>query len=485
MSKVLYRKYRASTFGEVLGQDSTVEILKTAIKRGRIGHAYLFAGPRGTGKTSMARLLTKAVNQENFTETGEIDAESEVSKAIDSGSFLDLIEIDAASNRGIEEIRALREKVNYAPAKGKYKVYIIDEVHMLTREAFNALLKTLEEPPKHVIFILATTEPQKLPVTILSRVQRFNFSLASEEKVVAKLKRIAKAEKVNIELDALKLIYKHSGGSFRDAESLLEKVLTASSEKISTEYVQNVLGLVGDEQIKIFINNYKSAQLAILIEQIRSLKANGASLKIFAEQIISSLKDDIVENLSGADLEDVKLLNGLIQLLEKLSNFDDAQLIFEVFLVNSLISKAEAPAMTEEISEKPTRVSSTNDHEATESNQLTVSERDTDELLKLAKKSGFKIWSLLKAADMEFNEKKDKITIVVLGEKMKEDLISQGIEDIVRNHLKAKYQLTEVGIEYRLKEAPPLKSSNATITQDGAPVNHNKGSNAKMVEEMF
>jgi len=234
MAQTLYRKYRPQTFAEVVGQEHVTKTLLNQIKSGSIAHAYLFTGPRGIGKTTTARLLAKAVNAHDKS-TGEPDNAAPINKAISSGRSLDLIEIDAASNRRIEEIRELREHVKYPPNEGKYKIFIIDEVHMLTPEAFNALLKTLEEPPEFVIFILATTEINKLPDTIISRCQRFDFKKVSYEVLEKRLEFISQAEGVKVASDVLKTIVKLSEGCVRDAESFLGQILSLGNKNITTK----------------------------------------------------------------------------------------------------------------------------------------------------------------------------------------------------------------------------------------------------------
>ncbi|GAI70863.1 unnamed protein product, partial [marine sediment metagenome] len=224
-SQVFYRKWRPQTLAEVVGQEQVTQTLLNALNNGRVSHAYLFCGPRGTGKTSTGRILAKAVNCLTNGK-GEPCNTCPMCQAITEGRALDMIEIDAASNRGIDDIRGLRERVNYAPNQARYKVYIIDEVHMLTKEASNALLKTLEEPPPHVIFVLATTEAHKIIPTILSRCQRFDFRRISQTDVISKLTRICNTEGINMEPEALQLIAKAATGSLRDAENLLEQLTT-------------------------------------------------------------------------------------------------------------------------------------------------------------------------------------------------------------------------------------------------------------------
>jgi len=246
MGQALYRKYRSKSLGEIIGQEHITTTLANALQQGRVSHAYLLTGPRGTGKTSIARILAHEIN----------------GLAYDDEAHLDIIEIDAASNRRIDEIRDLRDKVNTAPSAAKYKVYIIDEVHMLTKEAFNALLKTLEEPPAHVIFILATTEAHKLPETIISRTQRYSLRPVPSEQVVAHLKSIASQEKITIDDEALQLIAEHGEGSFRDSISLLDQA-GSSSDTVTRSDIERILGLapgayIDNLQCRLFLWAYRS-----------------------------------------------------------------------------------------------------------------------------------------------------------------------------------------------------------------------------------
>ncbi len=271
MSQSLYRKYRSRGFDEIVGQSHVTDLLKNAVQKGTFVHAYLFTGPRGTGKTSVARILAHALNQLPYT---------------DDTMHLDIIEIDAASNRRIDDIRELREKVHIAPSSAKYKVYIIDEVHMLTGESFNALLKTLEEPPEHAIFILATTELHKVPATIVSRTQRFHFRPGTKKDIVKHLADIAQKEGIAISTAALELIATHSEGGFRDSVSLLDQVSSLSSKEISETLIEDLLGLAPKSQIQTLTEQLLAGDTAAGIATIHSLYDQGISPISVIEQLI-------------------------------------------------------------------------------------------------------------------------------------------------------------------------------------------------------
>ena len=263
MHITLYRKYRPKDFSEIAGESDIVKTLKNSLDNDRISHAYLFSGPRGVGKTTSARLIAKGVNCLKNGISSSPCNECENCREIDNGSFIDLIEIDAASNRGIDEIRELKDKINYQPSKGRKKIYIIDEVHMLTKEAFNALLKTLEEPPEHVIFILATTEPDKILPTIISRCQRYDFKSLTYTEVKDKLSEICRGENVEIDEGSLGLIYESSGGSMRDAISILERVIiTYLGEKIDEDKCSKVIGITSKTLLKEFLGIVKGNRIS-------------------------------------------------------------------------------------------------------------------------------------------------------------------------------------------------------------------------------
>jgi len=295
----LYRKWRSQNFDEIIGQGSIVQTLKNAIKSSRISHAYLFSGPRGTGKTSTARIFAKALNCVKGP-TPDPCLTCDQCVKIKNGHAVDVIEIDAASNRGIDEIRDLREKARYTPVEGKYKIYIIDEVHMLTSEAFNALLKTLEEPPLHVIFVLATTEPQKVPVTISSRCQRLDFRRLSNPEMIAHLKKIADAEGIKLADDAASLIARNSDGSMRDAISLFDQLVSFSGKSVKHDDVIAVLGTANADLIFEFGETLGRGDVGKLFDLINKMVSEGRSVPQTTKDILLHLRN-LMLVLLGSD----------------------------------------------------------------------------------------------------------------------------------------------------------------------------------------
>ena len=302
--KALYRKYRPTKIADVIGQEQVTKPLSSALKSGKISHSYLFTGPRGCGKTSVARIFAHEVNHFPY----EVE-----------DSYTDIIEIDAASNTGVDNIRELREKAAIAPSQGKYKIYIIDEVHMLSKSAFNALLKTLEEPPAHVIFIMATTDAYKVPITITSRAQVYNFQLAPPSIMSKHLQKIAKSEKIPIENDALDIIVSRGGGSFRDSISLLDQISTLSDNeaKITRKDVENALGLPEEENCQSLLDAYQKNDSDKTISILKDTLNSGIKPEILAENLIAK----IIENPSA------ELLPLLSKLTEVKSPFSEAKIL--------------------------------------------------------------------------------------------------------------------------------------------------------------
>src|SRR5512139_3275227 len=289
MSQALYRKYRPKDWDEVMGQDHIVTTLKNAITADRVAHAYLFAGSRGTGKTTLARLLAKAVNCLNEDRTKRPDNECENCRAVNENRFLALIEIDAASNTSVDDVRDLRDKINFSRSQGKYKIYSIDEVHMLSNQAFNALLKTLEEPPPHAIFVLATTEIHKIPATVLSRCQRHEFRRVPVDEIVANLKQIIKAENIQADDDALIQIARQSAGGMRDAQSLLDQ-LSSTGDRITLALAQQVLGTATSQSVLDVISSVQEHDPARGLETIHKALDAGADPRSLARQIVEYLR---------------------------------------------------------------------------------------------------------------------------------------------------------------------------------------------------
>lgn len=325
MGQALYRKYRSKSLDEIVGQEHVTTTLRRAIETGRISHAYLFTGPRGVGKTSIARILAHELNGVPYT--GE-------------DSYLDIIEIDAASNGGVEEVRDLRDKVYIAPANGKFKVYIIDEVHMMTTSAFNALLKTLEEPPAHTVFILATTEAHKLPATIISRTQRFTFKPIERAKMVAHLKHIAEEEKIDVADEALELLAEHSEGSFRDAIQMLDQA-GSSCEHVDKAAVEALLGIPSSSITDNIINRVVQHDAAGLASLLADLRASGYQASAVAKQLGQTLRAELLAKTQPLPAD--KALSLLTRLIDVPASHNADQLLEIVLLAPTLEAASTAP----------------------------------------------------------------------------------------------------------------------------------------------
>ena len=296
----LYRKYRPTNFSEVVGQDKVITVIKNEIINNRISHAYLFSGPRGTGKTTTAKIIAKLVNCTNPV-NGECC--NKCDNCLNFKNSSDIVEIDAASNNGVDEIRELRDKVNLVPTNSKYKIYIIDEVHMLTTQAFNALLKTLEEPPAHVIFILATTEPHKIPLTVASRCQKFQFSKISNDEIVHRLSDIIKEENIKLDNEILLEIARLSDGGLRDAINMLDQLLAYKSENITLMDVYNINSCVSYIDIYNFINNMMNNNAIEIVNFIEKIDSEGKNISKFIEELIVFLKDILLYKSANINSE--------------------------------------------------------------------------------------------------------------------------------------------------------------------------------------
>ena len=349
--QTLYRKYRPKTFELVYGQDVIVKTLKNVIKNDKLSHAYLFTGPRGTGKTSSAKLFAKAINCLN-NKDGDACNECENCKSFNNNSNPDIIEIDAASNNGVDEIREIKNKVSLVPSMSKYKVYIIDEVHMLSIGAFNALLKTLEEPPEYIIFILATTEPQKIPTTIISRCQRFDFKSISHDKMKQCLENIISKENISIDDGAIEEIINNSKGGMRDAIGLLDQASAFCNNNITANDIEELSGNISIKQIRTFLSNIMQKEYNVIFDSISNYSSNGKDFALICEKIINYIREGILykkkintdkildedknifDKLSDTDLYD--LIDYLSDTLVKVKNSYQKELTFEVQMIQMI-----------------------------------------------------------------------------------------------------------------------------------------------------
>ncbi len=488
MYLTLYRKWRPADFEDILGQEEIVQVLKNSILLNRISHAYLFCGPRGTGKTSCARIFAKALN----CETGPTPKPCQKCPNCDNisrGNSLDVLEIDAASNRGIENIRELRERVRLLPIQGKYKVYIIDEVHMLTGEAFNALLKTLEEPPSHAVFIMATTEAHKLPATIISRCQRFDFKRISPGIISAKLKKEANEENISIEDRALNRIAESADGSMRDAESILDQLLSYSNETLTEADVLSLLGRSNIQKMKKYIECILNASYGDFFIFLDQLISDGIDLMQFSKDLIVFARDLFVlvktkgqayPTLKIISMEDLQeyadfafsvqesVLTGMILLwgesLQNMRYLSDPEIFFELTAIKmkQKYDRSNHQASPEIVSQPPMDTYK-NSPEATSSppvsspveTKTAIATPDWEDFLKFLKSKEFFFYTTLSKGSPAFQ---DKNTLSILLPKESKFLVS---------HLEKKDKLDK--LEALLKEfyGRPIRTC-LTIGSTGA-----------------
>lgn len=395
--QTLYRKYRPKSFELVYGQDTIVRTLKNVIKNNKLSHAYLFTGPRGTGKTSSAKLFAKAINCLN-NKNGDACNECANCNSFNNNSNPDIIEIDAASNNGVDEIREIKNKVGLVPSMSRYKVYIIDEVHMLSIGAFNALLKTLEEPPEYVIFILATTEPQKLPVTVISRCQRFDFKNISKQNMKECLENIIKEENINISDNALNEIIDNSNGGMRDAIGMLDQAFAFCESEITLNDIQELSGSISTSEILTFFKKIKSKSYNEIVDMIRDWSNKGKDFLIISQKLINIARNGILYKknigIKGENAYDLSvfdeytelnlylIIDYLVEILNKLQFNYQKELIFEIQMIK-LMDQINVPRETldEKIIEQPNSIKKNNVPRGTLNGANALSDKKLDQLI--------------------------------------------------------------------------------------------------------
>lgn len=378
MGQALYRKYRSKKLSEVIGQDHITTTLQNALKSGKISHAYLFTGPKGVGKTSVARILAHEIN--NLPYDGN------------SAEHIDIIEIDAASNRRIDEIRDLRDKVRLAPAVAPYKVYIIDEVHMLTKEAFNALLKTLEEPPEHVIFILATTEAHKLPETIISRTQHYSFKAIDDSDAIKHLKQLAKSEKITVDDDALKLIAQYSNGSFRDSISLLDQ-LRSAEQTIDEAVVRKSIGMPEQESVGMLWRSVVAGEHESAFDLLERFQAEGYQASIISRQLAKLVRASLISESSELDANTkLTLLKNLIEVPSAGNPYQFLEyILMEAMIVNTNKVESNTTVRVDSPAETPKIKAEKIEHAAKTPEKSPTSEKKTAQKPDLVVDSNFSL----------------------------------------------------------------------------------------------
>lgn len=469
MSKALYRKYRSKTLNDVIGQKHVTDILSQAISSGRISHAYLLTGPRGVGKTSVARIMAHEINKLPYNE---------------ESVSLDIIEIDAASNNGVDDIRNLREKVQMAPVSAEKKVYIIDEVHMLSKAAFNALLKTLEEPPEHVVFILATTNVEKIPATILSRTQRFSFRPINLVDVAAHLRHISDQEKIKITDDALELIARRGEGSFRDSISLLDQIssLSGVENEITKNAIEDTLGLASSEMINEIVDSIEKRNIKAITTTLDDVFNNGIDINIFVLQLIEALRDKIVEkpqlltlidnliDVTNSPLPQLKLLSVLgTAAMPKPKTVALATPILEVSAsikeLSSIVDKpkkvvkAETPKAIKKEATAP-KTETTTQPETRKTPSLPASDFDWNKLVEYARQNHVALFSVISKCSHEING--EDLTIYAMNKFYKKKLDDSKYSALISECLQ-EIGFDNINIETIPSTPPPRDSQAAAV----------------------
>ncbi len=419
--QALYRKYRPHCFNDFIDQDSVKKILINSIKNNKISHAYLFSGPRGIGKTSMAKIFAKAINCVNFNQKDDVCDNCENCKEANDNS-VDIIEIDAASNNGVDQIRDLKNKISIVPSKLKYKVYIIDEVHMLTNSAFNALLKTLEEPPSHVVFILATTEFYEVPETIISRCQCFSFSRITQKSLEIRLKYIADTEKIMIEDDAIAEIAQYSNGGLRDAIGMLDKLNSFTNECITVDIFKSINGMISSSEIESFYNDLLDGNLQNILLLINKVNDQGYDFKNFIERVMLLTRDKVIDYYTNnSDIknnveDNVELITTLNEILNRLKDAVNPVVIVQIYLLKylkdtkSVRNEQKNEVNVEIISrEIKTVMDKSSEIVKKEKNELKKEEKNTNKILINEENKNIRINNAMATANL--NYKKELTTI--------------------------------------------------------------------------